>query len=55
MPDKHSQLHSCLLLSATREEPSHTPLSSVPTHVPFKLYFPLPQMMQSLDEEPVQV
>ena len=49
------QSHSCLLLSATSEVPSQTPLPSAPTQFPFKLYLPAPQTMQSLDDGPEQL
>lgn len=47
--------HSCLLLSATKAEPSQTPLPSVPTQLPLREYFPAPQIMQSLELGPEQV
>lgn len=51
----HSPSHSCLLLSATRADPSQTPLPSVPTQLPLKEYFPAPQMIQSFDVGPAHV
>lgn len=47
--------HSCLLLSAIRLEPWHTPLPSALTQLPFSVNWPAPQMMQSPDVAPLQV
>ena len=51
----HLLLHSCLLLSATRVEPEQTPFPSVPTQLPFSVYFPAPQMIQSFEVAPLHV
>ena len=44
-----------MLLSATKEDPSHTPLPLAPTQLPFRVYLPAPQMIQSLDVGPEHV